>query len=156
MSVRIEDGVVRVAHTRGLVDEPHLFEKAFAPVTDDEIVIEGNRYRPHPNGGGLVSVTAFVGSRVFVAETARVEDRAIVLDTVRVLDRAVIAGNAIVADRCELRGDSRVGGFATLLGMVTLRRHAHVEGTARLEGTILVDYVAHISRGHLFGRLSIG
>lgn len=130
--------------------------RATAEPCADEIVIDGTRYRPHPNGGGLVAVTAFVGSGVFVAETARVSGRAIVLDAVRLLDRAVVSGNAVVADRCELRGESRVEGFATVLGKATLRRRAHIDGTARLEGMILVDYVAHISHGHLVGPLSIG
>jgi len=154
MSLRTEDRVIEVVHADTDVGRS-LLEQAFAPVRSDEVVVGGRRYRVHANGGGLVSVTAFVGARVFVAESARVEENAIVLDMVRLLDRAVVSGNAVVADRCELQDDSRVGGFATLIGKVTLRRHAKVDGVACLEGSVLLDCHAHITRGHLYGPLFI-
>lgn len=122
----------------------------------EEVHVDGVRYRPHPNGGGLVAITAYVGSNVFVDTHARVEDEAIVVGSVRILDRAIVCGNATLDGRCSLAGDSVVGGYATLTEMVTLRKHARVGGTARLHGGILLDYHAYITRGELFGPLSIG
>lgn len=122
----------------------------------DEVEVEGAWYRPHRNGGGLVSVDAFCGARVFVGENAMVKDCAIVIDDVRVLDSAVIEGCAHVSGRCELRHESGVSGFATLSGMVSLRHHARVSGTARLDGGIMLDHHVHIARGHLIGSLLIG
>jgi len=136
-------------------DGPLRFETSSEVAALDHVVIEGKAYRRHSNGGGLVSVAAYVGDDVYVAETARIEDSPIVLGTVRVLDRAVIHGEAVVADRCRLSHDSRVGGFAVLKGMVCLRRHASVGGTARLEGAVRVDYYARITRGHLYGPLLV-
>lgn len=156
MPLRIENEVINVVHANSAGDERPPFEQVLEQVDESEIVIEGRRYRVHPNGGGLVSITAFVASTVYVAETARVEDFAVVLDAVRINRRAVVGGHAVVTGGCSLSGDSRVGGAATLIGAVALRRHAQVDGTARLEGGIVVDCVTHISRGHLYGPLYIG
>lgn len=131
------------------------FEAALFADYDDAVEIDGQRYRPHSNGGGLVAVTAFVGAYVYVEKTAMVKDSAVVVGGVRILDRAIVEGQAAIADRCQLSHDSRVGGFATLTGSVTLRRHARASGIARLEGGVRLDYYAHVVRGHLTGTLLV-
>ncbi len=57
---------------------------------------EDVRYYPHPNGGGLVAVTAFVGKEAYVSPEARVSNKAHVIGNVIIKDRVLICGKAIV------------------------------------------------------------
>lgn len=155
MSLHTEGALIGAATPDVLIDDRALLETMLVAPASDYVIIAGQRYLPHPNGGGLVSVTAFVGSEVFVDRDARVEDNAIVVGSVQLRNRAVVRGHAIVEGRCSLSGDSIVEGFATLTGMVVLRQRSRVGGIARLNGGIVLNCRAHITRGQLHGPLYI-
>jgi len=119
------------------------------------ISIGNERFRVHPHGGGLVSLTAFVTPGVFVGPHASVKGRAIVVGAVRLFDRSVVEGSAIVGDSCTLREESSIGGEAVVRRQVTLTGHARIDGDARVNGGVLLQYYAHISRGVLSGAMTI-
>lgn len=114
-----------------------------------------SRYRVHPNGGGLVALTAHVGDHVFLDKHAVVRDRAIVVGAVRLFGYSVIEGNAIVADYCTLRGRSSVGGEAVVRGRVTLSHDARIDGTARVSGSVVVQHFGHVKQGSFAGTLTV-
>jgi acyl-[acyl carrier protein]--UDP-N-acetylglucosamine O-acyltransferase len=146
--------------------EPHVIgqrEVAQVPVenahnTDETrlTLFEGALFATHPNGGGLVAITATVQPSVFVAPHARVGGYATVRDYVRLLDRAVIEDHADVSGRCTLRGDARVFGEAVLEDHVVLVRNASVGDRARLGGSLHIGYFAYIGDdSRIGGRLWI-
>jgi len=111
-----------------------------APITG----IDGQRYSPHPNGGGLVAETAYVAASVFVGPNARVSGRALVEGNVRLLDFSAVEDEAIVVGSCVLRHQARVGDRAILVGKVVLFNQALIRGDARLEGAVLIEHFADI------------
>ena len=118
----------------------------------DSAIINGTRFTPHPNGGGLVATSAFVAPSVFVDSDAMVCDTAVVRGEVRIMHRAVVAGDAEVSGTGSIRDDARVDGRAVLRNRITVRRHAHITGSALLDGLIIVDYFAYLGDGtRLFG-----
>ena len=127
-----------------------------APVFDEAFVeVAGEKYREHPNGGGLVAVSATVAPNVYVGPHAMVKDRAIVVGSVRLFDRSIVEGASIVADMGTLRDDASIGGDAIVRGQVTLAHHARVDGDARVNGGVLLQHFAYISRGVLSGGMTV-
>jgi len=138
-----------------LVTDDTVWAKANVEAIDDAVEIDGNYYRPHINGGGLVAVTAYVAASAYVESTAMVKDNAVVLDAVRIRHRAIAEHFARISGQCELMHDSRVSGFAMLSGKVALQRRSRVSGHARVEGSVRLDYQAHVTRGHIIGSFLI-
>lgn len=126
-----------------------------AALSTDVVTTDGRQYRPHPNGGGLVELTAFVAPTVFVGPNARVEELAIVLGQAEIRDNAVVGGHALVADRCIIGKKSRVGGRAVLREHVWMRHSARVDGNAVLIGAVTVEYTRHINAGTFIGTMLI-
>lgn len=123
---------------------------------DAEIVeFDGDRYRKHPNGGGLVALTAIVGPGVYVAPRAMIQGRAVVVGAVRLFDEAVVEESAIVAGCCTLRNQSHVGGEAVLRGNVVLADQARADGAARLSGNVALRHFAHVRVGNLSGAVTV-
>lgn len=65
-------------------------------VSETPVVINGVKYYPHPNGGGLVAETANVNDSAFVALEARVTGNASVYGDARIIGFSVIAGSAVI------------------------------------------------------------
>lgn len=123
---------------------------------EPEIVeIAGERYRRHRFGGGLVALTATVGSGVYVAPHAIVRGRAVVVGAVRLFDEAIVEEFAIVAGCCTLKNRSSVGGEAVLRGNVVLADLARVDGCARLGGNIKLRHFAHVNAGSFSGAMTV-
>lgn len=113
------------------------------------------QFRPHPYGGGLVSLRATVGSTVFVGRHATVKGEAIVVGAVRLFDRAVVEGSAIVAEMVTLRDDAVIGGQAIVRGSVVLTHCARIGGNARVYSGVRLQHYAHVSRGILCGTMTV-
>lgn len=101
-------------------------------------------FKPHPNGGGMVAVSAKVAPTAYVAPGARVLDEAQVLDSARILDSAVIRGRAKVSEKAIVGGsavvtdEARVSGEAQVFGGATIANRAHVKDRARVRDAIHV------------------
>jgi UDP-3-O-[3-hydroxymyristoyl] glucosamine N-acyltransferase len=102
------------------------------------------RYYYHPNGGGLVAITAIVTLDVYVGRMARVDDRAIVTRGVRLEGSSRIAGDAFVSDGVRLRDHALIDGRAVVSGNVRLRRRSRITDLARVDGHVSLDYFAKI------------
>ncbi|RRJ85686.1 hypothetical protein EG850_12245 [Gulosibacter macacae] len=124
-------------------------------VDSDLVVIDGETYRHHRFGGGLVAVTATVGPHVYVAPGARIRGHAIVDGAVRLFHTAVIEDHAIVTGLVTLRGESSIGGSAFVKGGILLYGTARVAGTAFLIGTIRVNDGVVITDGDVRGRFTL-
>lgn len=119
------------------------------------ISIEGNAYRPHPNGGGMVALTALVSPNVYVGPRAMIRDRAVVVGGVRLFDESIVEEKAVVAGRCTLRGKSRVSGEAVLRDNVTMHDAARADGLVRISGSVKLRHFAHVSIGNMTGGITI-
>lgn len=143
-----------LATTAGYAEDG-LLEPWHLPFHTVAVTIGGERYYPHQNGGGLVSVRAVVAPGVYVGPYAMIKDSAIVVGSVRLFDHSKIEGAAVVADMATLRDHASVGGEALVRGQVTLAHHARIDGDARVNGGVLLQHFAHISRGVLSGGMTV-
>lgn len=100
--------------------------------------------RPHPNGGGLVAVTAWVDPLAYVGRDAcvmgnarifgapRIEGGAIVRDNAVVEGRPVISEQAVVADFARVSGEAVVRGAAKVIDKAQVFERAKVDSYARI------------------------
>ncbi len=101
-------------------------------------------FRPHPNGGGMVAVSAKVAPTAYVAPGAKVLEEAQVLDSARILDSAVVRGRAIVSEKATIAGsavvfeEAKVSGEAIVHGGATISGSAHVKDRARVRDAISI------------------
>lgn len=118
---------------------------------EDLIEIDGDYYRRHRSGGGLVSVTALVSPSARIDREAMVKHHAVIGANVRLFHRSVVEDLAVVIGMTTLREDSRIGGNAVVNG-VNLRGNAYVGGSSQLEGPIVVEASVRLVDIHLKGR----
>ena len=89
-------------------------------------------WRRHPNGGGWVQSSAYVGPDVYVSPESIVYHNAKVLDRSRLKGRTIIGGDAIIADGACIK-NSVVTGSAIVRGKCVVRAKSHIGGFAVLE-----------------------
>lgn len=139
------------------VDTVQLRLTTWNPQPDEatRINIDGELYRPHPHGGGLVAVTAHVGSNVLVDKGAMIKGRAVVVGLVRLFGQAFIEEDAVVTDYCTLHEQSSIGGRAIVRGGVHLSHNARIEGTAHVTGAVRLQHFARINQGSFSGSMTV-
>lgn len=125
--------------------------------------------RRHPNGGGLVAMSAHVDDTVYLAADAMVFGHAKVTDNVRITGRAkisgklyrpnvstLIEGNASICGNVEITccvlvsGNAEIRGNVKLLGGVQVTHHAVIDGNVELSGDVLV-----LDRSFISGNIKI-
>lgn len=117
---------------------------------------EGDFYRPHPNGGGLVALTANVDLRVFVGAHAMIKDTASVHGDYFIVDTAVVGGSACLIGGGRLKDAAVVDGRARLEGFIVVAGQARVSGDALVRGRIFLKYNAYIAgTSRLLGELLV-
>jgi carbonic anhydrase/acetyltransferase-like protein (isoleucine patch superfamily) len=119
--------------------------------TADLVEVDGELYRRHPMGGGLVSITATVANDARVDVNAMVKHRAVVGSGVRLFHDSVVEGSAVVVGMTTLRDRSRVGEEAFVRGAM-LRDDAYVGGISRIVGLVSVEQNARLIDLDLSGR----
>lgn len=107
------------------------------PIAAAELVVDGVKYHRHPNGGGLVTETAFVAPTAFVGPFALVKDKARVLNNAQILDRAIIEEHAVVNGEARVYGEARVFGDAQVYGGARVYGSTRVYGLARIKKGLL-------------------
>lgn len=90
------------------------------------------KFRIHPNGGGLIGENALVDDSVYVGPLAMVKDYAVVRELARIEDEAVISGTALVYNSARIYGKAQVSGSARINGNSSVSGDAKVYGHARL------------------------
>ena len=124
-------------------------------LSEELIELDGQAYRHHPYGGGLVAVTAFAAREALICPNAIVKDFAVVVGSVRLFNQARVEEHAVVSDRCTLRDDAVVAGQAILRGSVLMTDQAYVGGSACLNGAVKLQYFARVTDGDLRGNQTI-
>ncbi|MFZ4893316.1 hypothetical protein ACL9RL_02580 [Plantibacter sp. Mn2098] len=119
------------------------------------ICIDGEFYRRHKFGGGLVAVTAKVAPSAYVDRRAMVRGHAVLLGTARLFGEAIAEDHAVLGGMTTLRDRARVGGEAILISGVIVREDAYVGGKTCLEGPIVVEGKAQVIDVNLRGRLTL-
>lgn len=102
--------------------------------------------KKHPNGGGIVALTATVAETVFLASD------------VTVFGHAVVRGGVRISGRASIQGDQYPGGISTLIedevkvigpveirGCVLLRNTANIRGHVRMRGMVQVMHRATVA-----------
>lgn len=102
--------------------------------------------RVHPNGGGIVALTADVAPTVYIGAGCTVSGGAKVCGHARIVGRVQINGD-ISADGVSvlIEDHAIVAGSAKISGKVLIRDRAEVRDNAQLSGAVAVMHRAHVA-----------
>ncbi len=106
----------------------------------------------HPNGGGLVAITAHVEPSVYLAKGVEVFGHAKLTGNVRVSGRVRISGDyfpcgmsTLIEDDVTISGEVVIEGFVLLRDRVSVRDRAQLRGAVRAMHSVVVCQNARLS-----------
>jgi len=102
--------------------------------------------RRHPNGGGMVALSASVDPSVFLSSDSMVFGHAQVRGNVRITGGASIQGDLLPGGISTLiEDDVKIVGAVKIRGAVLLRNSANIRGPVWMSGTVQVMHHATVA-----------